>query len=164
MDTLLTIAEVGIAMAGFSAIVVMLRRGETSNRWQKQDADRFHGMIVHAVLAALFSFLPALFTGFQVAEIEALQWSSGLLGVATAIQLVIAFQLEREKTPWTASGLAVASVVVVITQIANCVADFGARSLGFYVAGLFWHILQASVLFSMLIWIPASSIEQAGDR
>jgi len=58
MNTLLTLAEVAITMAGFSAVVVSFKKRDT-NTWLKLDADRFHGMILHAILA-LLSLLPAV--------------------------------------------------------------------------------------------------------
>ncbi len=51
MDTLLT-------LAGFSAVVVSFKKRD-ANTWLKLDADRFHGMILHAILA-LLSLLPAV--------------------------------------------------------------------------------------------------------
>ncbi len=51
MDTLLT-------LAGFSAVVVSFKKRD-ANTWLKLDADRFHGMILHAILA-LLSLLPAI--------------------------------------------------------------------------------------------------------
>ena len=42
--------EISVALAGFSAIVVLFRRGE-SGTWLPRDADRFHGMILHAAAA-----------------------------------------------------------------------------------------------------------------
>jgi len=58
LDTLLPLAEVAITMAGFSAVVVILKKCDTNTKL-KLDADRFHGMILHAILA-LLSLLPAV--------------------------------------------------------------------------------------------------------
>ena len=58
-DTLLALAEVAVALAGFSAIVVVLKRGVTG-QWTSHDADRFHGMIIHAIAAVVFCLLPMI--------------------------------------------------------------------------------------------------------
>ena len=48
-DVLFTVAEIAVALAGFSAVVVLFKRRD-SGRWRAADADRFHGMVVHGVL------------------------------------------------------------------------------------------------------------------
>ena len=57
--TLLTLAEVAVALAGFSAIIVVFRRG-TNGKWRHRDADLFHGMVIHAICAVLFCLFPNL--------------------------------------------------------------------------------------------------------
>ena len=55
-ETLFSIAQVAIGLAGFSAIVVGFKRLESGD-WHRADADRFNGMLIHAMCAALFCVL-----------------------------------------------------------------------------------------------------------
>ena len=59
-NTLLSLAEVAIALAGFSAIVVVLKRS-VEGKWSAAHADQFNGMVIHAVFAVVFCLLPMLF-------------------------------------------------------------------------------------------------------
>ena len=51
-DVLFSLAQIAVAFAGFSAIVVLFGRG-ASGRWRQSHADRFHGMVLHAMVAVL---------------------------------------------------------------------------------------------------------------
>ena len=44
-------------------------------------------------------------------------------------------------------------------------ADWGAhREFTLYTLGIIWHILQAGLLFVMLVWIPRDAIDIGSDR
>jgi len=158
MNTLLTLAEVAITMAGFSAVVIIFKKRETGT-WFKSDADRFQGMVTHAIIAALFCFLPFLVIEFVSTEAHALRSSSGLLCLSTAIQLTGAIRAEGIKNVWvTVAIVGVGGIIVTLLGI-NAIGSFPNYVLGFYLIGVFWHLVQASILFVMLIWVPASQIE-----
>ena len=97
MDTFQTLAEVSVAMAGFSSIVVFFKRRET-DIWQKSDADRFHGMILHSMLAVLFAFLPSAFANFDIDTETTFRWCSSLLAVVTGLQVVVTSRLEASNS------------------------------------------------------------------
>ncbi len=61
---------------------------------------------------------------------------------------------------WVRLQLLGFGVVVVILQGANALSAFPGHELALYLIGVFWHVMQAAVLFVMLIWIPTSQIEQ----
>ncbi len=146
-------------MAGFSAVVVIFKRRAT-DLWRKADADRFHGMVIHAILASLFCFLPFLVIEFTGTESDALRWCSGFLGVATAVQLTGAIRAESSSNLWIKGQLIVVGAAIVVLQGLNAIWDFPRYHLGLYLIGVFWHVMQAAIVFVMLIWIPASSIEK----
>ena len=54
-DTLFALAEVAVALAGFSAIVVVLKRG-AEGRWTAADADRFPAFMIEALTVSDFCF------------------------------------------------------------------------------------------------------------
>ncbi len=158
MDTLLTLAEVAITMAGFSAIVVIFKR-RTTELWRKTDADRFHGMVIHAIVAALFCFLPFLLIEFSTNETDALRVCSGLLCVTTTVIVANAVRLEGTSNAWIRVIFVCAGGIIVVLQGINAIWSLPGYVLGLYLVGVFWHLVQAAILFVMLIWIPASQTE-----
>ncbi len=42
----------------------------------------------------------------------------------------------------------------------NAIWEFSEYALGLYLIGVFWHVMQAAILFVLLIWITESHIEQ----
>lgn len=52
-DLLFGLAELSVGLAGFSAIVVLFRRRETG-KWRVGDAERFRGIVLHAISAFVY--------------------------------------------------------------------------------------------------------------
>ena len=156
-EPLLGLAEIAIALAGFSAIVVVLKRGQ-SGSWKAADADRFHGMVVHAVCAVLFCLLPNLIDIVVQDAVTTLHICAALLGVQ--IILHAANVMRMPTTSNGARGALAFGIVIGFTQFA-AFSDWGVnRELQFYVLGIIWHIIQAGVLFIMLVWIRDDDIKR----
>ena len=146
MDTLLTLAEVAITMAGFSSIVVIFKRRE-SEKWSRTNANRFHGMVIHSILASLFCFLPFLLLEFIESEAETMRWCAAVLAVMVAWQVIMISKLERNSHIAVRLQLIIGGLAVLLFE------------LGLYILGVFWQLMQAGTLFVMLIWIPESDVE-----
>ncbi len=159
MDGFQSLAEVSIAMAGFSSIVVIFKRRETDT-WRKADADRFHGMILHSMLAVLFAFLPFAFTSFDIESSNTFRWCSSLLAVVTGLQVIVTSRLEASSSIWTRMQVLIGGVFIALLQAFAGLGFFPELGLGIYFGGVLWHLVQAGALFVMLIWIPNSSIER----
>jgi len=69
-EVLFAVAEFSVAVAGFSAIVVILRRSE-SGKWRAIDADRFHGMLLPSTtsLIQLQVSVGFVFAGFLLLNV-----------------------------------------------------------------------------------------------
>lgn len=155
-DTLLSLAEVAIAMAGFSAIVVVLKRGGSGN-WTELDADRFLGMVVHAVFAVVFCFLPSVINIIVQDIVTTVHIACGLLGIQIIGHCIGVMRLSTSDVKSRVS--LAAGLLFGILQFA-AFTDWGVqRELEFYTVGVIWHILQAGILFVMLVWIPRESID-----
>ncbi len=143
-DTLIGLAEIAIALAGFSAIVVMLRRGADS-RWSALDAARFHGMVLHSCGAFAFALLPTLMNAvIQNAEMT-LHIAAGLLGTLTLSHA--AFVLWTVRTNWIERVLLAGGFSVGLLQwVVFTDRGFG-REHEIYLVGVAWHTLQAAILF-----------------
>ncbi|NKC00700.1 MAG: hypothetical protein GKR90_19705 [Pseudomonadales bacterium] len=155
-ETLLSLAEVAIALAGFSAVVVVMKR-TTSGKWTRGDADRFHGMAIHAVFAVLFCFLPTLINVLVQDPVGTMHVACAVLGVQIVGHCIGAMRLGS-------SGL-VAKISLFVGVLFGLLqftvfTDWGVqRELELYIVGVLWHILQAGILFVGLIWIAAERIE-----
>lgn len=160
-QVLFTVAEISIGLAGFSAIVVLFKRRD-SGKWLPADADRFNGMVIHSLAAALFCFLPALLGLFVSGDSDASGvWrvGSAVLGLEVLVHAGLIVSL-----PSTPRGSAGAVLVggggVVLLQFAN-VAQIGfAGEFLPYLVGVLWHVVHAAILFLMLIWVRDADIEE----
>ena len=91
-DTLYTLAEISIGLAGFAAIVVLFKR-QDSGHWKASHADYFGGMILHAMTAAFFCLLPTVVAVFTSAESVVWSVSSALSGIQILVQTIIVVRL-----------------------------------------------------------------------
>lgn len=155
-DTLLSYAEVAIALAGFSAIVVVLKRG-VSGRWLPSDADRFHGMVIHSVFAVVFCLLPTMINVIVQDPVTAIHIAAAILGVQMIghAGAVIFFAT----TNWPARASLGVGLLLGLLQF-TAFTDWGVhREFEVFQVGIIWHIVQAGFLFVMLVWVPREEIE-----
>lgn len=151
LDTLLTTAEIAIALAGFSAIVMVMRR-DKAGQWAARDVDRFHGMVVHAVFAVAFCFLPRVIDVVVQDMVTSLHIACGLLGVQIIAHCVGVMLMPTTDRMGYVSLLF--GIVVGLLQF-TAFTDWGVqREMEIYLLGIIWHILQAGMLFVLLIWVP----------
>lgn len=158
-DALFTLAEIAIALAGFSAVVVIFRR-DPAYRWRRSDANRFHGMVFHALAATLFCFVPVILQDLGVAAALAWRLGCGALAVITALQILVAVRLEAGVgSPWVLGQMIVSGVLVVGLLAVVAAGAVPVLADGAFVIGVFWHVLQAAAVFLMLIWIAEGDQE-----
>ena len=155
-DSLLGLAEVAVALAGFSAVVIVLRRS-ADGRWDEASADKFHGMIIHAICAVAFSFLPSLLNVLVQDVTTTLHIACGVLGVQILGHCIGVALMPTSK--WLARAAMILGALIGALQFA-AFTDWGInRELDIYIVGVIWHILQAGMLFVLLIWIDRDEIE-----
>ena len=141
-NTLLTLAEVAIALADFSAIIVVFRRG-ADGKWRHRDADQFHGMVIHAICAVVFCLLPAIVNLVVQDAVLALHICCALLGTQMVAHAVGVMRFAT--SDWLARTLLLFGLVLGLTQFA-VFTDWGVhREFEVYTVGIMWHILQAGV-------------------
>jgi len=153
---LVTLAEISVALAGFSAIVVLFRRRDAGS-WLEADADRFHGMILHAAAATFFCFLPSIVGVFS--DDPAAVWGLSSAVLATQILAHVAVILRLATTDRIGRGLQVLGVAAAGGLWLNVFGIGFQREFGPYLLGVLWHVGQSAVLFVLLIWIPVGDIE-----
>jgi len=158
MDTLFVMAEISIGIAGFSAIILVFKK-TASGTWYSADANRFQGMLMHAVLATMLSFVPSLVAGFTPDPEVIWTISSTLLALTTLVHTLVGIYVERYAPIGNRIWLLMGGSIVILLQILNLVDFFPGYPLGPYMAGIYWHMLAAALLFIRLVWIPESDIE-----
>ena len=152
------LAQVAVAFAGFSAIVVLFRRDD-AGRWLKVHRDRFHGMVVHATAAVLFCMLPTLVGLFSTDRATIWSVCSAMLGVEAAVQTTGVIMLSTTRLPARfVVGIGYLFALLQVLNVAGIGFDHEARP---YVAGVIWHVIQSGGLFVGLIWVR--SAETDGD-
>jgi hypothetical protein len=150
-DELLTVAELAIGIAGFSAVVAAFSR---QDRLHELDAGRFLTLVVIAASAVVLAFLPSLLHGSGYSGPALWRAASGLMVVFWVASMVpYAQQISRlrradsEITPsiGTIAALTVPSVANLGLQVTN-------------VSGSFWASGGAPYLFGTLVWLWAAGV------
>ena len=85
------VAELGIAVLGFSGIVVVLGR-RSSGGWSERERFRINGLITSASFVVVLSLLPFPFISAGATEAHVWGWSSGLGAFMALIPLLRQFK------------------------------------------------------------------------
>lgn len=153
MDSLNTLAEVAIAFAGFSSVVVIFRR-PSDGGWSAPEANRFTGMIVHALHAAGFAFVPQILLYFLPSDAMVWAVSSLMLGISTLLHVFVAGRLELATSRAGAIVVLISGLLIFALQLANLFSWLGPPGPGLFLVGIFWHTAQAGFLFFVLVSVP----------
>ncbi len=154
-DTLLTIAEIGVAIAGFSSLATLLfsRAGRLG---RELDTYRFEGMMINSLLVIAFALLPVLFQALTLSLPVNLKLSScALLLVYGSRGVLITRNTLRFKQEGLNIGLpfyvmTTLLVIVCSVLITNLLMDLGDLAFGFYLVGLAGVLTNACVLFALV--------------
>lgn len=155
-DILLGLAEISVALAGFAAVVVLFRRDD-AGRWAASHADRFHGMITHALFALAFCLFPQLVATFTTEPSAIWAVSSTLLAIQIAAHVFGIWFLAT--TSIRARAVVGLGLLFALANALNAAGIHFERAFAPYAAGIIWHILQSAGLFAGLIWISPAERE-----
>jgi hypothetical protein len=149
-DLQLTIAEVSVAVAGFSAVVVTLN-AKPVRAWDETDRLNLRLLIQVAFLTILFALLPSILD--VSLEPDAL-WSVALWAYGLVHLLDVgSFLMGMTKhTPRVFLGTACCGVAVALTQIAVAWAGSTTARETTYVASLVWHLYVTFLAFVLLLY------------
>lgn len=154
-DTLLALAELAVAIAGFAAIVESLgRRGRRG--LSREAVNEFNGMLFHALLALLAALLPVALGALEVPEPAHWAVPAGLLGlVMVPHAAVVAFRfLPAGRTLQRAIMLAV-PLPMGVALLATALGWTSLPLAGSYVAAVCVQLAQAAFLFFDLSYLRA---------
>lgn len=162
-DTLLTLAEVSIGLAGFAGIVMVFGRGPG----ELPAADSFRLLaLVGCSLGTLFlSLVPIALNGVGLPEPELWQWSSAILLAVAIPAHVFAFArwrrdaaeiLEVVPIPLLPIG-ACAFLLNFVAQICNALGVGWPPRFGVYLLGLLLYLLFAAIQFARMLFVRPGS-------
>ena len=161
-ETLTSIVEFSIALAGFSGIVVAL--GKQAGRWDPADRFRMLNILIIAFGAAFMAYVPM---GLAHAGLSgSLLWrlSSGMLASFLTIILVFAIlrmrsqpaEIRRLLNPTLRRLLVGGTAFVVLTQLANIVGLGFQPCFVLYFAALVWLLIAAALQFIRILFVRPS--------
>ena len=152
-ETLRLIAEVGIAIAGFSGVVVVLRRG-AGDSWE---VGRLWMLLVQALGAMLFAFVPLLLEMAGLSASANWRCSNGALGlfniaVVAGVGMTIRDSRHYEFVGWgVLVGLCVIQASIGLVQIFHALGGLPSIGALFYSMSLVWLLSMACLNFALLV-------------
>jgi hypothetical protein len=157
-DLLQTIAEIAIALAGFSGVVAFLgqrARGE----WRSVDLFRFNQLLGSSFAALMFSFSPILLFRMGVSEPTAWRWSSGFIAAYLAAAVLLSNRGIRhlpggqrdEIIPWVLTLILVIMAAVFVLQVLCAAGIAYAGEPGPVLVGLVWLLGFSAFQFIRLL-------------
>lgn len=146
MEIFQTFAEISIGILGFTAIVIMFRSNHS--KWNNY---MYRGMIGHSIMALISSILPFILEAYHCVPTTIWTACSIILGIITGTQgIAILIGDKDSKARVKIITFAFASMVAIL-QFLNVFSILSNRESGPYMIGITWHILQALVIFSMIV-------------
>lgn len=146
-DTLLTIAEIAIALAGFASIVsVIAQRAEESSR--VADSHRLRLMLEVALRNAGFAVLPLPF--LSVASSDPIAWraASGLYLVVALVHGVVRLKAQRAIGPrWFTNSAQLFLAATSVACLANIFGLGGDHAFSLYLASLLFGLSVSGLAF-----------------
>jgi hypothetical protein len=156
-DVLLAMAEIGVALLGFAAIVSVFRQRDT---WRPDG--RFWAMVAAGVGTLVFSLLPLPFLFGRIAPISTWQTCNALFGVYALVYCaVLITSFRRDRAANSAANIPIFALVLggsAVTcpfLLASAAGYLGPPSFWSYVVGLVWFQVLTVIFFVRLlvVWL-----------
>jgi hypothetical protein len=166
-ESLQTIAEISVAFAGFSGLIVALRRN--AGPLTKVQKYRLQVLLSLAFGAMFLSFVPELLFYFSASPGKIWVLSSVILSIYSVLFLIwwLTASLRIKTTNpeifnWFAlSRMAAGHVVVVLLQLGVVFSLLEQSSAGAYSAALIWYLIHAAQQFTRMLFVqPKGTLQQ----
>lgn len=155
-EILNTIAEVAIALAGFSGVVVALGRRD-SRHWSSEEILRLQTLVEPSLIALFGSFLPGT---IQIAlQSDALMWriSNGVFAVMGLIGLIRFLMRARLASTTVGQRVLVVAVAIAVVIAGLSAAGVLVQHELIFVGSLILALVVASYNFLLLLFPPEST-------
>ena len=163
-DAFQTVAEVAIALAGFSGLLVAFRKsaGPLSN------VQKFRMRILFALsFGALFlSLLPAIILNLGVSEDRLWAYSSLAMSIYSGYFLAWWLYSSRrtaKKYPeifdrWVFATMTTGHILILVLQLLVVFAFIDSGHAGIFLIGLAWYLINASQQFVRMLFIQPQEV------
>jgi hypothetical protein len=164
-DSLQTIAEISIGLAGFSGLIVALRK----NPGPLTDVQKYRLKILFAMTfgAMFLSLLPDLLLNFSVPD-ERIWFDASAAMFAYSLFFVIwniagarrVARVAPEIFHWVVfSSVTAGHIIVLLLQLAVITGFIGERAPAVFTLGLMWYLMHAAQQFVRMLFILPRSPE-----
>jgi hypothetical protein len=162
-EALSTIAEVGLGLAGFTGILVVLGQGPES--FSRPAILRLLLLLVSSLGAMFLALLPFTLQESGVGSAACWRLSSALLAAFTSLALAcLGYQFQRHRGEFGGAFsrtvfvvVATGSVAVVALQLVNVFGRGAFPRSGPYLVGLLWLLFVASIQFVRILFVRPST-------
>ena len=146
-DTLLTIAEIAIALAGFASIVSVIAQ-RTEERDRVADAHRLRLMLEVALRNAGFAVLPLPFLPWAPSDPMAWRVASGVYLVVALLHGVIRLKAQRRIGPrWFTNAAQIFLTATSVACLANVFGLGGENAFSLYLMSLLLGLTVSGLAF-----------------
>jgi hypothetical protein len=154
-EVLTVSAEIAVALAGFSGIVVALRQ-RGLEAWPPQELHRLRNMLELSAISTLFALLPFIphFLGAsseQTWSLCSIALSVGLGAWLVKTNLLIRGALRQRLNRFWVVTYNVGSAAAVVLLLVNGLGLAGTPQLGIYLVGIGWMLFFTFSLFVRLV-------------
>ena len=163
-ETLLTVAELSVALAGFAGLVSVIGR-DRDRQSSIADGLRLQMMLEVALLNAALALFPLPFLQPATFEPEIWRLGSGIHFVSSVGLVLFGFYRYRTTRPdpdplWSSSSMIGLAVVTSVLDVFNAVGLGGSSAFSFYLATLLLSLVGAGVKFMV---VARSVFTERGD-
>ncbi len=148
-----TLAEIAIALAGFSGVVMALKARQSLGD-RKVDYARLRELLITSLVVVFFAFLPSMAAGVLGDSPWVWRGPQLLFGIvhvgAMALFMVTAGSEVTSASLWELATVPLALLVIVL-QFATALGFFSDYLAASYLLALLWFLLIAAMNFSVLL-------------
>ena len=150
-DELRTLAEIAVALAGFTGIVVALERRSAPSHSGTNRA-RLRELLLSSLGVAFFAFMPTLLSGFSGDDRWAYRVSQVPFAAYHVLLMVLFFRsatiIQLAMTEWLTLPLGLGTILL---QLATALGFFSNQLYVVYFLGLLWLLFIACINFVVLL-------------
>ena len=158
-DVFIALAEIGVAIAGFSGIVAVFGT-RSAGQWTPDDRLRLAFLLVCSLTVVFFSLLPFAISALHLPATVLWRAASGLLAIWLVLADIVAFrrigrvrhEFQSDSRRWLKALVRAGDAASVVLLTYNVI---WMAEVGLFLLALLWLLLQSVVMFVELLGFTA---------